>query len=66
VIFPISLPLARLTSRGGVVASRIARPDISSRKAFRAICISSSGARWYSSLESPFQKFRWIDFPNEF
>jgi hypothetical protein len=24
-----------------------------------------TGARWYSSLESPFQKFRWIDFPND-
>lgn len=23
-----------------------------------------TGARWYSSLEAPFQKFRWIDFPN--
>jgi phosphatidylserine/phosphatidylglycerophosphate/cardiolipin synthase-like enzyme len=24
-----------------------------------------TGARWYSSLEAPFQKFRWIDFPND-
>jgi len=24
-----------------------------------------TGARWYSSLDAPFQKFRWIDFPND-
>jgi phosphatidylserine/phosphatidylglycerophosphate/cardiolipin synthase-like enzyme len=24
-----------------------------------------TGARWYPSLEAPFQKFRWIDFPND-
>jgi hypothetical protein len=24
-----------------------------------------TGARWYSSLEAPFQKFRWVDFPND-
>jgi hypothetical protein len=24
-----------------------------------------TGARWYSSLEAPFQKFRWIDFAND-
>jgi phosphatidylserine/phosphatidylglycerophosphate/cardiolipin synthase-like enzyme len=24
-----------------------------------------TGARWYSSLAAPFQKFRWIDFPND-
>ena len=24
-----------------------------------------TGARWYSSLEAPFQKFRWIDFPDD-
>src|SRR5271156_4217731 len=23
-----------------------------------------TGARWYPSLESPFQKFRWIHFPD--
>ena len=24
-----------------------------------------TGDRWYSSLKAPFQKFRWIDFPND-
>lgn len=24
-----------------------------------------TGGRWYPSLDAPFQKFRWIDFPND-